>query len=555
MASLDLSGKRFALAVGVAAAALVAWQVSLIGDFRVDDAYITFAFSKNLARGRGLIFSHDVRVEGYTNFLWAVINALPIGLMPGRDPLQVARVLCFAAYGGLLFVTWRLARMFAGPVAAAAAVLLLAGWTDLTRAALSGLETIPHAMLVGLGACAYTRELNGERRSSLWWFTLAALMRISGMVTLAFVVAFELMVRVLDRKLDLRGLLRWAGPPLLTFGVYFAWRWWYYELPLPTTYYAKTLVDANDPDRAVRYIWDSMRDLGGLPMLALAMLHVARGFERRSAFLFAAVLFEAAYILRVGADWMPFHRFWMPIAALALALVAGGLSELWKATRGATLPTRAGAGLLALASVAWVFVHVDSHRVNTPQEREKLRVAKEVQSHTRDDLYASRAFLRAIIRRPGDVLATDYGGFFGFYSEASVIEMWGLCNRDIALLGDIKGINPIYGKTCIECYKKFDPDYFHVMTPLVRADSAFKNHRAVINEVFQGPEIDAVIHLKKRYASGRVRDVARGLALFFIEKRKDGNALVPRKASDGLVVDYPFEPYGVSVPDGPIAGQ
>jgi hypothetical protein len=540
----ELRDLVWASVVASLAVALITWEVLWVGDWRVDDAYISFAFSKNLAHGRGLIFSYDVRVEGYTNFLWTVINAIPIRLMPARDPLEAARVVCFACFAGLLFATWRLARLFAGRLAAAAAVLLLAAWTDLTRASLSGLETVPHAMLLAFGTYHYLVELEGERKYSLWWFAFAALMRISGMTGIAFVMAFEALVRLSDGKLDVRGYLRWALGPVALFAAYFGWRYWYYGLPLPTTYYAKTLVAAFDPDRGARYLWDAARDLGFLPIGMIAVIGLARRLGRRTLYLASAVAFEVAYVLRVGGDWMPFSRFLIPIAPFVLALFASGMSELRLAARQASIGVRAAVGVACLASVLWVAVHVDSHVVMTPQEQAKLDRAEHERKHTYENLFVNRRFFAAITRKPGEVLATDYGGIFGYYTDASLIEMWGLCNRDIALHGDTEGINPIYGKTCIECYRKFDPDYFHVITPIVRGPYDFADQRSVISQVFQGWALNRVLDLLNRYATGRVVDPMTGRTLWFLEKRRPENALVARTRQDGFIVDYPFEPGG-----------
>ena len=43
----------------------------------VDDSYIFFRFSENLAQGHGLAWNPgQVPVEGYTNFMWVVIGAV-----------------------------------------------------------------------------------------------------------------------------------------------------------------------------------------------------------------------------------------------------------------------------------------------------------------------------------------------------------------------------------------------------------------------------------------------------------------------------------------------
>lgn len=540
------SGRWFDVIVLAAALPIVAAQIALVGDFRVDDAYISFGFAKNLAFGHGLIFSHDVRVEGYTNFLWTVLNALPIRLWPDADPLIAARAMCFASLFCLLLATLRLSRLIAGPAFAAASVLCLAAWTDLTRAALSGLETVPHAMLLAMGMLAYVRESSGERRHSLWWFVFAALTRISSIAHVAFTLAFELALRLLGRRLAWKELLRWGAPPLACLGAYFAWRYVYYGLPLPTTYYAKSMVAASDPDRGARYLWDALRDLGALAVLPVAAVALARACERQRMFLVGAVLFEAAYVMKVGGDWMPFNRFCIPMAAPVVALFASGMSEIWRSSAAAPRPARAAAGALAIACTAWVVVHVDSHRVDTPQERNKLGSGEHLKRHTYENLYRVRHFFNAILRKPGEVLVTDYGGVVGYYTDASIIEMWGLCNREIALRGTTDGINPIYGKTCIECYQRFDPDYFHIVTPIVRAADALRSHGQVIAQIFQGGALDRVLDLRKRYATGRVLEPAAQRALFFIEKRRPGNRLVPRRAPGGFVIDYPFEPGGAA---------
>ena len=45
--------------------------------FIVDDVYISLRYARNLAEGHGLVFNVDgsAPVEGYTNFLWVVLEA------------------------------------------------------------------------------------------------------------------------------------------------------------------------------------------------------------------------------------------------------------------------------------------------------------------------------------------------------------------------------------------------------------------------------------------------------------------------------------------------
>ena len=189
-------------------------------------------------------------------------------------------------------------------------------------------------------------------------------------------------------------------------------------------------------------------------------------------------------------------------------------------------------------------MRADGHIVNTRPEAFKAALARHVTEHTHVNLLAAVPWMRLVVREPGDKLVTDYPGVFSLYTPARVIDMWGLCNADIALRGDVAGINPIYGKTCPACYREFDPDYFHVNVPVLRPARALASHAAVISNVFQAAAIDPHVDLKRRYATGRVRELATDRSLYFLERRRPDRPLAPRAPAPGFVVEYPFEPGG-----------
>src|ERR1700738_1680717 len=56
-------------------AALFLWLTEQCRPFTIDDAFISFRYAENLARGAGLVYNPGERVEGYTNFLWVLIIA------------------------------------------------------------------------------------------------------------------------------------------------------------------------------------------------------------------------------------------------------------------------------------------------------------------------------------------------------------------------------------------------------------------------------------------------------------------------------------------------
>lgn len=54
-------------------AGAVAWWLRFVQD----DAFITYQYARNFARGEGLVFNSGDYVEGYTNFLWTVMHYIP----------------------------------------------------------------------------------------------------------------------------------------------------------------------------------------------------------------------------------------------------------------------------------------------------------------------------------------------------------------------------------------------------------------------------------------------------------------------------------------------
>ena len=85
-----------ALVILVIVVVFVAHALFVASGAVVDDAYIAFRYSRNLAAGEGLRFQPGPPVEGYTCFSWVVLGALfaRLGMEPrrtGRPPATSPR--------------------------------------------------------------------------------------------------------------------------------------------------------------------------------------------------------------------------------------------------------------------------------------------------------------------------------------------------------------------------------------------------------------------------------------------------------------------------------
>lgn len=122
-----------------------------------EDALVTFRYAQNIADGNGPVFNPGERVEGYTNFLWLVLIALPRAAF-GADVPTVAVVFgVLAALGCVLLSCFLVNRIVAGatpggagprPAIGVAAAVLTASAGGLAVYGASGSEVPLFVLLV-----------------------------------------------------------------------------------------------------------------------------------------------------------------------------------------------------------------------------------------------------------------------------------------------------------------------------------------------------------------------------------------------------------------------
>ena len=127
------------------------YDASLMDYDVVDDAYISFRYALNAARGHGLTFNvGERRVEGYTNFLWTVMLIPAFWLELPVHTLSIALGVLWAT-GCLVLLNRSTAHAldarWLGPIAA----LLLAADGSFALWAVGGLESPLFSFLVLAG--------------------------------------------------------------------------------------------------------------------------------------------------------------------------------------------------------------------------------------------------------------------------------------------------------------------------------------------------------------------------------------------------------------------
>jgi len=199
----------------------------------IDDAFITWRYSRHLAQGLGPTWNPgEDPVEGFTNFAWMVGNA-------GADALglsmPVVSKLTSAVAAAL--VVLQLLREPATRAGAAVALGSLLAFLPTYVHIDAGLETMAVAAVLLRAAVLGLRVLHG-RPVRVWELPLLAL--LAGMLRPEGVAAAlpALLVWLWAGRREPRV---WAatGVAVVVGAGYFAWRWSYFGYLLPNTFYIK----------------------------------------------------------------------------------------------------------------------------------------------------------------------------------------------------------------------------------------------------------------------------------------------------------------------------
>ena len=398
-----------------------------------DDAFITYRYAQNVARGAGFVFNPGERIEGYSNFTWVLLGAA--AERAGRSPEQVAKGFGLVAGILALLLSWGLARRLCpeSGLGALLAPYFLAMSPILVQHSVTGLETSLFAVLL---AAAVFLTVGGPRSVAWHSVTLVlvllalALTRPEGGLVAVLLLGLRRLVVGRHDVQARRGLWRTAAVFAVLFGIYVAWRWSYFHALLPNTYYAKAKGGLHGIIDGGQYTLDFMRDNGGPLFMALALVPLLLGSA--GPWLYTSLAVVAAYavfIVLAGGDWMYHYRFFGHVVPVLAALVAAGWTQLLALPRTGTVRAAAlyaGAALVLLATLMGIG--------NT-----ELRVAREVLPALASHNYLSQNYEElglwfAENTPPEATIAISDVGAVGYFSQRRIIDMFGLIDPHIARL-------------------------------------------------------------------------------------------------------------------------
>ncbi len=327
MRELSFGSRAIGLAVLLA---LLGCHLALLTTefFPVDDAYISFRYAANLARGEGLVFNVGERVEGYSNFLFVALMAALSKL--GVTPPLAARWLNIASVAFLtgLMVFGRHARApgrVHGLLGWLAGLFLVAS-PHTALNVLSGLETPATAALLAAGVVFLGRDRPGPAALS---FLLVAMSRPEGIVLALGAAAWD----VWRGREQARSRVRnWLALLVVPYALFFVWRVVYYGSLLPNSVRAKSGSSAAwHIERTLSYMGRAVDAYW--PLMLLAVIGLLAGRRRsalpRAAWLALLGVTGLCLLTGSGDPYRTFLRYLYPGLPLLLIVACASAQALW----------------------------------------------------------------------------------------------------------------------------------------------------------------------------------------------------------------------------------
>ncbi len=421
----------------------------------MDDAFISFRYAVNLSNGLGLVFNPGECVEGYTNFLWAVLLACCDWL--GIDIVLSSKILSMLSAIGTLVTLYLFGqRAFADHnwrlLLAAVPVMLFAAMGSQARYVVSGMETLLFTFLVTLSVYIYlyhdTPFLSGIV------FALSSMARPEGLLYFTLALGYWIVAPQLfnHRSSCPKRLALFMAGFLLLYGSFFSWRYSYYGYPLPNTFYAK----------ASGFYWGRIKRGGKIllqviswwrlqPALAVSISALFPLRKDRPWLLFSAMVFATfSYFVFVGGDFIVWFgpRFLIPILPMLLLMCTEGLSRI------SHIRFIGGQGQKLIQLVLFAYIFINALWFSWPGRfLHKEYFSAQMRGWTEMGHWI------AANTSPDATIATDAAGLIPFYSGRYSIDMFGLTDLHIAHL------NLPITEQSIVAHEKFDPYYILELQP------------------------------------------------------------------------------------------
>ncbi len=430
--------------------ALYLTHASALSGWIVDDAGISFAYSRSLAQGHGLVSQPGADpVEGYSNPLWVFILAPFFRAGTFDADVTPKLISLILVIGCIALLMTRVTRATRSPGVAITAVALISMNSSFVIWTASGLENPVLAFLAALLVVLLSRDA-GSERSALLQPVLMALVAFLLSITrpdgLVYAGAFPLMHCLLAyvardrRRLLTRSIVSYFLVFAAAYGIWLIARYAYFHDWVPNTFHAKgrgmTQLSLHAMRQKAENLFSLIWSLGGpASIVAAAWMTYAvvkRTYRKQITRLELALVSTLSMALIafvvLPADWMGEYRFATGFIVLfypALIVLLWGEYGDW-AKRQHVRRARVVAVSAVVAGMLIAFFGMRTSRfVQDP--------TISLESVREDWAEPYNTLTREFEIRNASALIPDLGGTL-YYGDFRIYDLAMLCDRTIAQL-------------------------------------------------------------------------------------------------------------------------
>lgn len=334
--------RKYSITIFVLSVAVFLTLSFVYYEFIVDDVYISLRYARNLANGYGLVFNTDdnTPVEGYTNFLWVIIESSLFKMnIPDNWILDIIKIIGMTFGVGILIVTFFLIRMITlDNRIGLTGVLFLAAVPELAFWAVGGLETTMYIFWLLIGIYRYILEKRKGKAYtwSMVFLALMALTRPEGLFFWIAIILWDVINTILARKENqasttnnFRQIFPGVMIFIVLFGGYFLWRYNFYGYLLPNTFYAKKITYFDQMIHRIKQVSGFVVHL--FPFFSIASLgyfyfHKKMKWEKLTLSIMMITLIAFCFAAR--NEWMPGFRYELPFVPLLMLFFAAGINKI-----------------------------------------------------------------------------------------------------------------------------------------------------------------------------------------------------------------------------------
>ncbi len=416
--------------------------------FICDDAYISFRYAQNWARGFGLRYNLGDHVpdEGYSNFLWVALCA--VFEYVSANVIFWAPFVSFCCGLVLLALLYfvLIHRLRVDRAVAFLAVLGLACFPPFAVWASGGLETMPFSL--ALFITFYLMILRSGRppepdgvapvAGGLSGLALS-LLRPEGVAWALLIGLGSAASRRFKGLNPYRPIAIYFSIVVGGFAVYYAARYTYYQVPFANPTYIKVGFGLDVFLRGFRYVAVFFLTFLTPFLLLPGFVNCLRRRWIADGLPIALMaLAFPVYAMVVGGDWMTMGRFLIPGLSFQAIVFALLLQSFWKPGRLRQLVlTGASAIVMTLSLLPAWNIHIVPHSVRARfrfmYSHPGFRSEHErwVQHSSMPLIWKEIGLALKDHARPGDSLVVGAIGAIGYYSDLFVYDRFGLVTRKV----------------------------------------------------------------------------------------------------------------------------